>query len=264
MDNNNTDKSLPTELPGDDSCDLDELRDLIADEDWDAVTDWAIDHESSNDPLILEKIPECYRLASDNGLIRATVCLANLYYVGRFVEQDYKEAFRLNKIAADAGDRQGLTNCGYCCYYGRHQAVDYEKAHSYFSLGAVLYGDPNCLYKLGDMYLNGYHVAKNEIYALMLYRRAYATARCTKEHDCMADIQLRLGRCFLRGIGMPRDVLKAHKFLQKALNGFFARSRKDPFVLGLVRDTESLIAEAVKILEQRILDQREGSGEDPD
>ena len=246
-----------------------ELRQVdffIEEEDWRSVMFWALKNHETEIPAVGRKVMECYRLCMENDPdnTAAALNLGTFYYTGRFVKQNYVKAFELYRQSAEQGELRAICNCGYCFYYGRHQAVDYEKAHSYFSLGAVLYGDPNCLYKLGDMYLNGYHVAKNEIYALMLYRRAYATARCTKEHDCMADIQLRLGRCFLRGIGMPRDVLKAHKFLQKALNGFFARSRKDPFALGLVRDTRELITEAEQILEQRILDQMKGREEEPD
>ncbi len=242
-----------TVMPGDDECDLDELRDHIADEDWEAVTEWAVAHESSKDPAILDKIPECYRLASDNGYIPASVCLANLYYVGRFVEQDYREAFRLNKIAADAGDRQGLTNCGYCCYYGRHKEADYAEACMYYSLGAMLYNDANCLYKLGDLFRYGYGVEKNEIYAYMLYRRAFD--RCGEsesDYGSTPDCAMRIGECELRGIGTEIDVDDAHVKLNYALMNFYRIRKGDPFVPGLIEKTKKLIAEAEAILDAEI------------
>ena len=41
------------------------------------------------------------------------------------------------------------------------ETPDYQKAFHYFLLGA-LDGHLISLYKIGDMYLNGYHVEKNE------------------------------------------------------------------------------------------------------
>ena len=102
----------------------------------------------------------------------AVLNFGTFYYSGKFVEQDYKKAFELYKIDADAGEIRAICNCGYCFYYGCHQEIDYAEALKYFSLGALLFNDANCLYKLGDMYLNGYGTDKNEKYAFLLYERA--------------------------------------------------------------------------------------------
>lgn len=254
MNNNDyTDMDLPTGLPEDNEEDLDELRDHIADELWDEVYDWALDHEDSDDPVIQEKVIEAYRLASDHDIICATTNLANLYYTGRIAEQDYKEAFRLNKIAADAGDRRAICNCGYSFYYGRHTAPDYAQAGMYFSLGAVLYNDANCLYKLGDLFLNGYGMEKNERYALKLYNRALG---CCQENQAdqysTADVALRIGKCLLRGIGVDKDADQAITMLTIALVSFYERRDSDPYVAGRIAETKELIAEAEAILDAEI------------
>ena len=47
---------------------------------------------------------------------------------------------------------------------------DHEKAFHYFALGAFD-GRPVSLYKIGDMYLNGYYVRKNEAEAFAIFMR---------------------------------------------------------------------------------------------
>ena len=48
--------------------------------------------------------------------------------------------------------------------------LDYEKAFHCFAPGAFS-GRPASLYKIGDMYLNGYYVKKNVRDAFRIYRR---------------------------------------------------------------------------------------------
>ena len=229
------------------------LEDLLCEEDWPAVFNWALAHERSEDPAVQEKVLEAYRAASDGGFPPATVNLAQLYYTGRIVEQDYKEAFRLNKIAADAGEIRGICNCGYSFYYGRHQKPDYTEAGMYFSLGALLYNDANCLYKLGDLFLDGKGVMKNEKYAFLLYDRALV--RCQESEEdaySTADAAVRVGRCMLRGIGTEQNVEQAHALLNFALMNFYKRRRDDPYVAGLIENAKKLIAEAQEILDREI------------
>lgn len=57
--------------------------------------------------------------------------------------------------------------------------MDYRKAYEYWTLGALLFQNPNCLYKLGDMYKNGYYVEQNEQHAIHLYFAAM--------NVCMSD-----------------------------------------------------------------------------
>ena len=92
----------------------------------------------------------------------AALGLGKLYDTGKAVEQNHQKAYELYQIAADAGLISAIRCCGDGFYYGQHQDIDCKKAYQYFSLGALLHDDANCLYKLGDMYLNGYGVAQNE------------------------------------------------------------------------------------------------------
>jgi len=218
---------------------------LIECGDWDRVFEWAVDHHDSKDPKVLEKVIDCYNLCMQQNMPTAALNLGTFYYTGRVVEQDYKKAFELYRIAADAGERRAICNCGYCFYYGRHQEVDYREAYRYFSLGALLFNDANCLYKLGDLFMSGYGVEKNEKYAFMVYNRALQ--QCQKsEEDCFstADALFRVGKCLLRGIGVEKDTEEAHRLLCASLVHFYKRRQEDPFISGLIQNTKELISEA--------------------
>ena len=238
-----------------DEDDFDEIDYYIETEDWDEVLEWACDNHDSQYEHIARKVMECYKLCLRQGMPLAALNLGTFYYNGRFVEQNFNTAFRLYKTAADAGELRAICNCGYCFFYGRHQDIDYAEAFRYFSLGALLYNDANCLYKLGDMYQNGCGVDKNEKYAYLLYERALD--RCAEIDDaCIADVQLRMGRCLLHGTGTAVDVERAHTLLNFALINFYKRRRTDNFVPGLIENAKSLIAEAQERLDRETSDQQ--------
>lgn len=248
---------LPSYHPHWDDLDFaDDIDVSIEEEEWDEVLDWAIEHHESTDPETLRKVVECYTLCAQQDMPVAALNLGTFYYLGRGVEQDYQKAFRLYKVAADAGELRAICNCGYCFYYGRHQTVDYAKAFRFFSLGALLHDDANCLYKLGDMYLGGHSVEQNETYAFRLYTRALE--RCAQEEDdrwgdtVLPDAQFRVGKCLLRGIGTSKNTEKAHDLLCRALVGFYQRRKSDPFVADLIRNTKTLIAEAQELLDGEV------------
>ena len=116
---------------------------------------------------LIEFVKGLYEIGIAAGDAGAMNDLGAQYYDGhRGFEQSFSKAVELYKLAAANGDRQAQENLGYCYYYGRDMEPDYEKAFHYFALGAFD-GHLISLYKIGDMYLNGYYVEKNE-------REAYA------------------------------------------------------------------------------------------
>lgn len=225
----------------------------IMDSNWEAVYEWACERHDRPEFPMMEKVTSCYVLCMMHGMPLAALNLGTFYYTGRFYEQDYQRAFELYKIAADAGHPRAICNCGYCFYYGRHQDVDYSEAYRYFSLGALLYDDANCLYKLGDMYLNGYAVEKNERYAFQLYARALDQAQADDEQPAVADAQFRVGKCLLRGIGTDKNAEEAHTQLSLALINFYRRRKTDPFASGLIQKTKELILEAQNEIETEVI-----------
>lgn len=222
--------------------------------DWDEVLEWAQDRHESTNREVLTKVIECYELCVKQNMPVAALNLGMFYYTGRQVEQDYKKAFELYKIAADAGELRAICNCGYCFYYGRHQDPDYTEAFKYFSLGALLHNDANCLYKLGDLYLNGYGVDKNEEYAFIMFNRALQRAQESEmDRQCLPDVQFRIGKCLLYGIGVSKDIEEAHALLSLALLNFYKRRKTDIFVAGLIKEAKELIGVAQQKLDSETI-----------
>lgn len=250
-------KEQPPVLPfrSYDDDDMEEVNYYIETEDWDMVLDWACEHHDYPCENMMPKVMECYELCVKQNMPVAALNLGTFYYTGRYVKQDYQKAFELYQIAAEAGEPRAICNCGYCFYYGRHQQVDYEAAYKYFSLGALLHDDANCLYKLGDLYLNGYGVPKNEKYAFLLYSRALEQCNAYDgDSACIADARFRVGKCLLYGIGTDKDIEKAHALLSYALPEFYKRRKTDHFVAGLIRSAKELVALAQAELDKEIVE----------
>ena len=232
--------------------DIEELSGFLAENDYDAVFQWACaHHDRTRFPDIMETVIQCYRLCMGRGNPGAALNLGAMYYRGTYLKQDYQKAVKLYEIAANAGEKRAICNLGYCYYYGRHQPPDYEKAYYYYHLGAILYDDPNCLYKLGDMYREGKCVKANEKYAVKLYFRALeAINRPNEDASCRPDILARVGEAFLYGIVADRDPKKALDCFLQALSGFYDRRKTDPFVAGLIERVQEKIREAEEALDE--------------
>ena len=235
--------------------DLAVLDALLEQENFDEALHWACDHHNHLEhPEIMDRVVDVYETLLEMGSPIAALNLGSMYYTGTYLERDFKEAARLYHIAADAGEEEAICNLGYCYYYGRHQEVDYQKAYEYWTLGALLFQNPNCMYKLGDMYRNGYYVEQNEQHALHLY--FVAMNRCMSDDyqgDAIADIDLRLGTAFLHSGVLEHDASNALFHLNRALTLFYQRRKTDPFVAGLIRNTKDLIAEAVQELDAEVI-----------
>lgn len=235
--------------------DWDEIDYYIEINDWDEVFEWACDHDNDLDEQIARKVIECYELCLKHDMPRAALNLGTFYYTGRVVAQNYQKAYELYKVAAGAGVLQAICNCGDSFYYGHHQKIDYAKAYEYFSLGALLYNDAGCLCKLGDMYLNGYHTAKNERYAFILYQNALQYSQ-EKHEDAMRlpDAQFRVGKCYFYGIGTCKNIEKAHELLSLALVNFYKRRKTDHFVIESIQSAKELLTQAQEQLDRETSD----------
>lgn len=170
--------------------------------------------------LNLEKVEQIKRylfeLAEKNDS-DAMVSLGCMYYEGRGVQQNYKEAHKWYEMGAKQLDKYGLCNLGYCYYYGRDIDIDYEKAYFCFSQATYL-RNPNAMYKLGDMFYYGYHVEEDKKAAFFWYKEAWKVYNF--DTYVTSSIEYRLGRCYLHGHGVEKNKNKALKLLKKAEKGF--------------------------------------------
>ncbi len=218
---------------------LNMIKNILDEEEFPEVCR-VIDEESENKdlpigeaPRIASRIMECdkpkqfpqelidfvkglYEIGIAAGDAGAMNDLGAQYYDGhRGFEQSFSKAVELYKMAAANGDRQAQENLGYCYYYGRDMEPDYEKAFHYFALGAFD-GHIVSLYKIGDMYLNGYYVEKNEREAFEIYMRCLDTMTDEAAPKVAGPVYLRLGKMFLRGLGTEKKLESALICYQKA------------------------------------------------
>lgn len=164
---------------------------------------------------LFDLIADLYKEAIPDGDSDAMNDLGALYYDGRGCCQDYEKAVYYYKMAAKFGNRKARENLGYCCYYGRSVPVDYEKAYHWFALGAFE-GSIISLYKIGDMYLNGYYVDKNEAEAFSIYDRCAGMLTDESAPYAAGPVFLRLGSCFLNGTGAEANAKSALICFQQA------------------------------------------------
>ncbi|MBO4355449.1 MAG: sel1 repeat family protein [Clostridia bacterium] len=156
--------------------------------------------------------------------------LGALFYEGtRGFGQNFSDAVRYYEMAVKNGSRQAQENLGYCYYYGRDIPVDYEKAFHCFALGAFD-GHIISLYKIGDMYKNGYFVEKNEPESFRIYLHCLELMDEEKAPDTAGPLFLRLGDAFLYGIGTEIDAENALSCYQRA-EGYLYKMVKDGNVM---------------------------------
>lgn len=80
--------------------------------------------------------------------------LGGVYYERR----DFDLALKYYEMSASFGNEEANIYLGYIWYYGRTGTVDYKKAFECYSAAPQ---HINALYKIADMYKNGYYVEKN-------------------------------------------------------------------------------------------------------
>ena len=161
--------------------------------------------------------------AIEAGNTAAMTSYGAVFYNGRGVEQNFKQAVHWYKEAADRVDSLAVNNMGYMYYYGRGDLeVDMEKAYQYFSKAALL-GVPNAYYKCGDMFYSGKYVTKDPFTAFKLYMECYNMIELYQPIDCYPDVCRRLGTCYHKGIGTEKDLKKAEQFLAEAKRMFQKR-----------------------------------------
>ena len=85
----------------------------------------------------------------------------------------------------------------------------------YFMFGHSM-GSFISLYKIGDMYLHGLYVTKNEKEAFYIFMRCIETMTDEAAYRVAGPVYLRLGRMFLDGSGTERNLKNALICFQKA------------------------------------------------
>ncbi|MGH6857550.1 MAG: tetratricopeptide repeat protein, partial [Methylocella sp.] len=77
------------------------------------------------------------RKAADRGFAKAQSNLGNMYYKGQGVAQDYAEAAKWWRLAADQGLTDAQYSLGDSYAFGEGVPQDYIRAHMWFNLAAA-------------------------------------------------------------------------------------------------------------------------------
>ena len=146
------------------------------------------------------------------------------------------------KFFAQLQDSEFANILGNLYYYGRctDGKPDYDKALTYFTFGAAN-GIVESIYKLADMYRNGYGVIKSPETALRLITKLYKELVDEDQEsrytlNKLADVALRLGSMLLHGEGTEQDIpdgvsklLIAQYAIKKRLRERYHHQEKDVY-----------------------------------
>ncbi len=129
-----------------------------------AIRDFVNSVRVHPNPLNYVKVVERLNSAAMQGDAKSQVSLAEMYYKGFGVEQDYKKAAGLLRKAAEQGNVSAQNQLGNSYYHGKGVPHDYKQAVRWYRKGAEQ-GDANSQIKLGIMYRDGKGVPQNFVLA---------------------------------------------------------------------------------------------------
>jgi uncharacterized protein len=145
------------------------------------------------------------RLAADRGNTEAMGFLGAIFHDGgKGVAQDYREATKWYRLAADRGDTEAISSLGDIFYDGgKGVAQDYREATKWYRLAADK-GNTEAQLRLGYMSYNGQRVTQDYKEALKWYRLAADQGN--------ADAQFFLGNMYHDGKGVVQDYRESVKW----------------------------------------------------
>src|SRR5688572_8212809 len=142
--------------------------------------------------------------AGDKTAIRE---LAEAYYLGSSVGQDFTQAAQWYEKLAKQGDARAQTSLGlmYARGYGVEKNID--TARKWWSFGAAQ-NDPGAQYNLGIVYAEGQGVAQDDAQAAHWYGKAAMSGHIQAQHN--------LGLLFFEGRGVEKNLRRAYYWLAVA------------------------------------------------
>ena len=141
-----------------------------------------------------------YKMVAEKGDADAQYVLGYCYESGEGVEQDYAEAEKWYRKAAEQNHAGAQCGLGYL-------AQDYAQAVRWYRKAAEQ-NHAEAQYALADCYYRGDGVPQNMVEAVQWYLKAAEQGN--------ADAQYRLGMCYWDGRGVVKDEAEAKKWQDKA------------------------------------------------
>lgn len=191
---------------------------------------------------ILRKREELASVAED-GQPDAQYQLGLLYYRdSTVVPQDYTEAVKWWRKAAEQGDISAQHALGHVYYNGRGVEENYAEAVRWYRKAAEL-GNVTAQCDLGYCYYYGQGVHRNYVEAVKWFRK------CTPSEFGLAE--LALGYCYYYGRGVPQDYGESARWFCEALESNSGESNTQAdcmlgFIYSLGHGVKQDYAEALK------------------
>jgi len=182
-----------------------------------------------------EEAVKWYRLAAEQGTAEAQFYLGLMSELGTGVAQDFKEAQKWYWVAATQGNARAQFNLGLVYAEGKGVALDFKEAVKWYRLAAAQ-GLVPAQNSLGAMYESGYGVAQSYKEAVKWYRLAAAQGD--------KRTQFNLSRMYAEGQGVARDFVRAHMWSTIAAAQGNARAGEFSDVMSKWKMTAQQIAEA--------------------
>ncbi len=144
---------------------------------------------------------------AEQGSANAQFALGALYYDGKGVFQDYREAGRWHRKAAEQGLASAQYVLGIMYRHGEGFPKDFAKAARWHREAAEQ-GHAEAQLSLGILYHNGRGVPLDLDEAMRWYNRAAESG--------LVEAQLVLGQAYMDGDGVRRSYIHAHKWFNIA------------------------------------------------
>lgn len=148
-----------------------------------------------------------YRKAAEQGHAAAQYNLGVCYRDGKGTKKDYKEAIALFRKAEEQGVVQAQTCVGACYEHGLGVKKDYNEAVKWYRKAAEQ-GEVFAQVNLAGCYYNGFGVPQSYSEAITWFRKA--------AEQGFSIAQYNLGVCYEYGKGVTKDYNEAAKWYRKA------------------------------------------------
>jgi len=178
-----------------------------------------------------------YRLAAEQGHADAQYNLGCLFKNGQGVAQDDVEAMRWYRLAAEQGLAKAQVLLGLGFNYGRGVKQDYVEAARWFRLAAEQ-GNAHAQYLLGVKLSKGQGVKKDYVEAARLYRLA--------AEQGYVHAQFQLGVKLSKGQGVKQDYVEAARWFRLAaeqgnVHAQFELGEMLLYGIGVIRDRAAAV-----------------------
>ena len=204
-------------------------------------------------PLDDAEAARWFRLAAEQGLAEAQLELADRYDFGVSGPLDDAEAARWFRLAAEQGLAEAQRKLGNRYHYGEGVLTDEFEAARWYQRAAEQ-GDIDALHSLGFLYSNGEGELEDGAEAVRWFRLFLPAERgntLSSESDITTSIGLaayHLGGMYTTGVGVLKDLVQAHLWLNVAsANGFVNAGRdRDNLERDMTRDDISHATELAR------------------